>query len=222
MNQFQRLLARAIAGEADCYPTIGYYHYWGRDGVKIDRMEAGRWFMKALAVKENEGAIQYHAGLCYLNGYGVEQDNRLGFLCFKRAAELRCGAAYFKLGQCYRDGTGIEEDHVKAFEWLTKAASIPNEQANYGGEVECALALAYHCGIGTPQNTEKAMEWYKKCLSHTDSPPRSCIDVAKWNLMLCYRQQARTLCQELSSKSGKFYSSAREALTCEGTHCHSA
>ena len=95
---------------------------------------------------------------CYLNGYGVEQNNDVGLQWLKAAytAGSDLDAAH-ELGNIYEYGhhdVGI--DVVSAAEWFLKSAE--------GGHVDgmAEYGLCCELGCGREQSDEEAMEWYTK------------------------------------------------------------
>ena len=130
-------------------------------------------------------------GYNYDVGDGVEQNYKLAFAWYKKAAELGSSYAMNNLGVLYQWGRGIEQDSEKATEWYQKAAELGNTTAmsNLGfmllekgsaqdyeeifdlfkkaAEQGDSAAMSnlghmYQNGYGTTQDYEKALHWYQK------------------------------------------------------------
>ena len=80
---------------------------------------------------------QFDLGLCYANGYGVEQDLGQAVEWFEKAAGQGCADAQYILGKYYYDGSTLEQDYAKAFEMFAQAAEQGNAQA------QCELGWMY-------------------------------------------------------------------------------
>lgn len=106
----------------------------------------------------DDGNAQFDLGLCYANGYGVEQDLGQAVEWFEKAAGQDCADAQYILGSCYYNGDGVEQDYGKAFEMLMKAA----EQGLANAQL--AVARCYLRGEGVKQNDAKANEWIDKAV----------------------------------------------------------
>lgn len=101
---------------------------------------------------------QYNVGVCYANGYGVEQDHSKAVEWYKKSAEQGYVYAQFNLGSCYYNGSGVEQDFEKAFEMLMMAA----EQGLANAQL--AVARCYLRGEGVKQDSAKADEWIEKAV----------------------------------------------------------
>ena len=74
------------------------------------------------------------------------------------AANLLHPQALGEMASNYANGFNeFEEDHDKAFDFATKSANLENETGMW------MLAICYDNGLGTPKNSEKALEWYQRC-----------------------------------------------------------
>ena len=67
------------------------------------------------AAEQGDPQAQCNLGRCYIEGDGVEKDE-------KEAAEQGVAKAQFNLGVCYERGKGVEQDSSEAVKWYRKAA----------------------------------------------------------------------------------------------------
>ncbi len=113
---------------------------------------------------------QNFLGVCYLNGLGVEKDNKKAVTYILRAANQGYANAQYNLGRLYKYGTGLKIDFNKAIEWFEAGSSNGSQKAAY------ALGYMYYKGIGVEQDYQKAIYWFEHS---TDS-------MARHFLGLCY------------------------------------
>ena len=62
-------------------------------------------------------------GICYMNGYGTEKNDKNAFNFLSMAVDLGNVEAICYLAQCYIDGIGTEKDEEKGFYYLKKQQS---------------------------------------------------------------------------------------------------
>ena len=74
-------------------------------------------------------------GACYLNGLGVEEDEKRALYWVQKAAEQDYADAQVVLGNFYSEGIGAEKDERKAFEWFKKAAEQGKAEAQFFWDV---------------------------------------------------------------------------------------
>lgn len=81
--------------------------------------------------KAEQGDIdaQFNLGVCYENGYDVEQSYEQAVKWYTKAAEQGDAAAQFNLGLCYYNGDGVEQSYEQAAKWYKKAAKQGGEAA---------------------------------------------------------------------------------------------
>ena len=99
----------------------------------------------------------YGLGLCYLNGEGVQKDEKKAVEYFEKANN---SSSREQLINCYLEGIGVEKDEKKAFEMLVEETS----EKNYGGntDVQYKLGECYFFGKGVESDKQKAKELWKK------------------------------------------------------------
>ena len=66
---------------------------------------------------------------CYLNGLGVEKDEKEAARWFLKAAELGEPDSMFHLAWMYQEGIGVEQNSELSTEYLYKAAEAEWEPA---------------------------------------------------------------------------------------------
>ena len=65
------------------------------------------------AAEKGEALAQFILGTCYLNGNGVEKDEKEAFQWFLKAAEQGYAQAQYNVGLCYLNGGGVEKKSKK-------------------------------------------------------------------------------------------------------------
>lgn len=135
--------------------------YYTGDGVAIDRTKAFQYYMKAAELGNNEGVAE--VGLCYLNGEGVEQNNKQAFVWLSKSKDGRYG--YYHLAQCYLQGIGTVKDKEKAVACLEKAVSSKCLELSKARE---QLVDLYTKGYGGA-NVHKKLEALKNDIKRSDN-----------------------------------------------------
>ena len=101
-------------------------------------------------------SAQFHLGVLYLLGRGVDQDLRQAATWVTRAAEQGHAAAQFRLGAMYDHGDGVDSDDGKAVAWTRKAAEQGHAEAQF------RLGSMYESGDGVDPDDGKAVAWTRK------------------------------------------------------------
>lgn len=79
--------------------------------------------------EKDDVAAQYHLGLLYEEGQGLNQDYDLARYWYLRAAQKGYVDAYFSLGEIYAFGRGTQADRSLAYHWYTMAAGSGHARA---------------------------------------------------------------------------------------------
>ena len=118
---------RAEQGDMQAQYHIGTYYWFGKDDIKIDYAEAGRWFRKA--ADQGHTISQYFMGVMYESGRGVPEDQAESVRWFRKAADQGEAGAQFKLGVKYATASGVPLDKKEAVRWLRLAADQDDPDA---------------------------------------------------------------------------------------------
>lgn len=151
---------KAKMGDADSQAYVGYCFFYGEDGVIENNAQAFRWFTRS----KNNGSPfgKYYLGLCYLNGYGTQVNEKLGRrLCdtaseeIERLAEAGNVDALFYLGDAYYYEA---EDLKKALKYYLQASELGDVRS------QIAAASVYSSLYGNLSN--KVHDMYAKALEN--------------------------------------------------------
>ena len=122
---FELYKIAADAGEIRGICNCGYCFYYGRH-QEPDYAEALRYFSLG-ALFYNDANCLYKLGDLYLNGYGVEKNEKYAWMLYVRSL-VRCreaedenfcmADAQFRVGRCLLRGIGTEKDVESAHEEL--------------------------------------------------------------------------------------------------------
>lgn len=115
---------------------------------------AFEWMQKAADAKHPKG--QFHLGMFYMNGDGVQKDLLKAFEYFQMSANQEDASAQNELGRAYQHGNGVDADPLEAFKWYQMSA----KQGNMCGQYN--LAHCYGNGIGTAKDPDQRFIWVKK------------------------------------------------------------
>ncbi|MGM9528831.1 MAG: tetratricopeptide repeat protein, partial [Phascolarctobacterium sp.] len=140
----------AYNGFLKAYEELGKCYFLGR-GLPRDYYYAVECFHKSGAQSPE---IQFYLGGCYVHGYGVEKDIRIGLSWYRKAAEADYALAQLCLGEHYYLGKGVLVDSFEALKWFRKAAQEKNHRAQY------YLAEFYYKGYIVDKDLQTAFDWY--------------------------------------------------------------
>lgn len=98
---------------------------------------------------------QYNLALLYMNGLGVEKNDRLALKLFTLAAQQGMADAQYNAGVMFYTGKGVYPNQKTAVAWweLAAAKGHPNAQNN--------LAGMYAFGYGVGKDVNKAIKWWQ-------------------------------------------------------------
>lgn len=93
-------------------------------------------------------------GFLYLNGQGLEQDDKEAIKWFRIAALAGYAAAQYNLAVMYKLGQGIDQSYAESIKWLQASAN-----QDYA-EAQANLGNAYYQGSGVIQDYIMAYHWW--------------------------------------------------------------
>lgn len=122
--------------------------------------EAVRWYRRS--ADQNWAGGQYHLGLCYLGGQGVEQDEERGSELIRKAADQSQVYAMVDLANLYSRGVGAprSESDTPLHILQRVVASRSEDSADKIAEAYEGLILRYEHGIGTERDVIAAVGWH--------------------------------------------------------------
>jgi len=108
---------------------------------------------------------QYHMGVIYRDGRGVDIDLAEAMRWWTLAAKNSHAKAQYELGMAYLLGLGVERNEKKSAEWMEKSAVLANVRA------QDEIGNLYYSGRGVAKSVEKARQWWTLAASsgHGDS-----------------------------------------------------
>ena len=101
----------------------------GRSCVEKDYEKAVFWHRKAAA--QGDRYSIFYIGLSYLEGYGVEKNEKAAMSRFKEAADLGLGSAGLMMAYCHATGRGAEKNITKALELCRQAAKDKSREMTW-------------------------------------------------------------------------------------------
>lgn len=125
------------------------------------------------AAESGDPVAVSNAGVCFLHGWGVEQNHAEALKCFRQAAGHDVPAAYYNLGLCYEKGWGLPQDFTQAVACYRRAAEQGDPDA------QRALGNCYFSGQGVGRDYAQAVVWLRKAAAQNDG-------CAQYNLGVCY------------------------------------
>ena len=133
----------------------------------IEHHEAERYTeaFKCFEAASNDGNVKgmYQLALCYLNGEGVDKNEKKAFQLLTMASDLGDEDAQFQLAECYYQGKGTRMDLERAMDLYLKTAKHGNKESQF---MVGFYLMRDHGGIFSPlisrRDTVKAFEWFYK------------------------------------------------------------
>lgn len=141
--------------------TFGSTKVHNRLGVSL--FEMGKYESAAAAFidgieEDNNSDARSNLGILYLNGLGVEHDEKKAISLLKEAANLGNSQAMFKLANCYYHGIGVESDYRLELDWYIKSAEAGSKDA-------CLrLGQKYKWGTRVEKSNTKSKKWYLEAI----------------------------------------------------------
>ena len=135
--------ARAEGGDASAMSELGYLYRDGERGLKQDDTQAFMWLKRGADLKDLDGLTS--CGVRYLNGWGVECNERRGLMMVNAAATLGSEHACAILGLVNAEGVdGLDKDPQEATRWYRKMETCESCNASEDYREQAAAWLREH------------------------------------------------------------------------------
>lgn len=166
------LLEEAIAGgNNEAYYELGNYYY-ARAETEEHLAQVFSYYKKAAEASVAD-AMNNLADM-YLNGEGIDVNEKEAYFWFSQAAKLGVAEAKFTLGIMHEQCLGVLVNEREAFLFYEQSANAGYEEAQY------RMGMIYFEGLlQTPQNYEQAFFWFMQAAKHYQ------LD-AIFNVAYCY------------------------------------
>ncbi len=155
----------AAQGDPDGEFDMGMCYHHG-DGVKQNPDLAIKWFTRALNHGDDEGRSANGIGLVYETRPHDDQnkDYAQAFRWYRQGAEMGFGESQYNVCRLAAQGLGgVTTDYHDALKWCSQLAERDDESSYFG---QYGMGRIYEQGLGVPQNSELAAEWYRKGAEH--------------------------------------------------------
>jgi TPR repeat protein len=167
-NVFEETLASANNGNPLAQHDLGVMYGKGIY-VEQDMSQSLEWFRKAAFQGQPEAVrmfrefadqgldiAQYHLGVMYANGQGVERDSKEATRWYRKAADNGMREAKANLGIMYYFGQGVEQDYTEALKFCCQAAEEGDNRAQF------LVDAMYAEGHGVSPDVKAAELWLLK------------------------------------------------------------
>lgn len=121
------MIQSADAGFVTGIYGLGQMHELGQGGLKIDLVEANRWYQRAARAGSVEGQVAI--GTAYFLGRGASKDPALAARWFRIAAQGGDVGAMYLYASMAESGDGVPRDLNEARYWYGMAARNGDEAA---------------------------------------------------------------------------------------------
>ena len=123
----------------------------GHTAFEAKRYQEAHSLWKPLA-EAGDAEAQYNLGLLYMNGLGVEKNERTALWWFTRAAQQGLADAQYNAGVMFYLGKGVYPSQKTAVEWWQLAVEKGHANAQNN------LAIMYAFGYAVKKDPAKAVE----------------------------------------------------------------
>lgn len=171
----------ANQGSVDALNALGDWNFQGlRDSkgvskIPINYRASFKYFLKSYK-QESNSVGTYNLGLCYVFGYGTEQEVQKGLNYLEVAHDSGLSQASFILGTIYEHLHGISTEVEKVDQVFKVVPHDPKKAVHF---YQCAaekhhagahnnLGICYEFGLGTKKDVERAFMHYKLASSLGD------------------------------------------------------
>jgi uncharacterized protein len=124
----------------------------GRNGVKLDYVQALRWFHKAAELEYTKAYLSI--AQMTLSGDGVEKNPAKAASWVRKAADKGDLLGLVALGRMYMDGIGVLQNDMEALKYFRKVSIYDLSKAEF------FMGLMYEEGRGVAKDFVMAHAWY--------------------------------------------------------------
>jgi TPR repeat protein len=132
---------------------------------------AGGWWAfaaagAALGCAHSKGAL----GRCYLNGYGVAEDEKRGLALGRESAAAGSCFGQYVVAVCYYFACGgVSQDYAEAARLFRLAAEQGHSAA------QCNMGFMFHRGEGVAQDRAEAIRWCRLAAKQGDANAKKAL-----------------------------------------------
>lgn len=166
------------AGDIISMARLGDIYYHGTHSMDANPTKAIPLY--ECAAVEGYSDAQSSLAIAYMNGVGVQQDDRKALYWNEKAAAQGDKIAQFRSGVAYQNGKGVIADPQKALAYYLAAAEQGMVDAQY------LVAEMYNDEDGITPDYKKAEEYYKKVVESNDT---EAAKFAAYNLAMLYSEK---------------------------------
>jgi len=208
---FEEFVNAAKLGSPMAKCRLGNMYSKGFGYFSKNLAESFRYYREA--AEQGYASAQYHLGLCYEYGWGLEYGRNVknetrAVEWWRKAAEQGHAGAQYMLGNSYWSSSFARDMKLEA-ERYRKAAEQGDANAQYH------LGICYSLGIGVSGSVSLAVEWYRKAAKQGHAG-------AQYNLGWCY-EKGRDVAKN-ETLAAEWYRKAAEQgnayAQCELSECY--
>lgn len=135
MNIISKIIAATLISLSLATPALADYTK-GNEAFKARDYATAKMEFEALP---EDAAALYKLGLIYMNGMGIEPDQKLGRGFVKKSADLGYTGAQMSMGRAYQNGIGIDKNLVQAYYYFRLAGKYSSSSQKSADELELLL-----------------------------------------------------------------------------------
>ena len=147
---------KAESGNAAAQYNLGQFYFHGLRGLVEDRKEAARWAQLSADGGDEDGLSLL--GYCFLGGWGVKEQNRLGLAYLMEGATLGSEYGCSLVGDAFAEGYyGLPKNAKLATKWYLKMPACRSKSSDDATRVK-AIAWVRKNAVSPPGPAPAAEE----------------------------------------------------------------
>jgi hypothetical protein len=109
---------------------------WYRTARNLQKQDEERFAKQIVelyrkAIERNHYNAMHRLALMYVDGMGVEQDEREAVTLIERVIAMGVPSGYYQMGVFLQQGIGVKQDQAASLTYMRKAADMGNPQAQF-------------------------------------------------------------------------------------------
>lgn len=155
-DDFYDIKEKAEQGDKVAQYELALYYEEGKDGVRLDRIDAFEWMKKS--AEQGYAPAEYILGTYYSKGIGVRMNYELAYKWISESANHGYSEAQVMMYCMLKyEWLGTKKNLSKAVKWLVLAAK------NENGGAQNIVGVNYKNGEdGFPKKYKEALKWFVK------------------------------------------------------------
>lgn len=158
----EMMIKAAELDNAEAQQELAEWYFYEDNDFSNDDKLAFEWAVKAY--NNDNPYSAYFLYKCYLNGWGVDYDEKRAIELLKESANMGFARSIEEIGNFYYEGAHVEKDESEATKYFLQLSV----NDNCSSETAYNIGVIYWRGKETTVNFEKAIEWFEYAVDTYD------------------------------------------------------